>query len=168
MSSRSTGRKLDSKAWSAIPGQDQETAVTGTLIVSGGLSFTAPSTILRVRGSLYVGFDETQQAGDRANIVFGLGIVSTDAFTLGPTAVPDPSADPNYSWLWYGEAILEAFVAAGFEGIGASQQRFDIDTKAMRRIRPGETLCLIAQATQMTGAPQTIIRTGQLRTLFGF
>ncbi len=111
--------------------------------------------------------DETKQVGDIFALVLGLGIVSTDAFNAGSGSLPDPSAEPEYPWLWWDEIRLEAFVAAGEEALGSTHQRIVLDTKAMRKISPGQTLVLVGQITTATGAPVTALDVGGIRVLFG-
>ena len=107
------------------------------------------------------------QAGDEMRVIFGLGIISTDAFGLGPTAFPDPGGEPEYSWLWWATMHLEAFAATAREQYGTSSQILQVDTKAMRKIRPGESLVWIAQTAGAAGAPVTVVTFGQTRVLLG-
>jgi len=167
---RRYARTIDFKQWDLIPAIVlEETGVATNL--GGGLGFLAPQTILRCRGEVSIQFDETAQAGDRAAITFGLGIVSSDAFAAGAGSVPDPGGEPEYPWLWWGSIEIEAIIAAsawtGGYGWGPSAGRLEVDTKAMRKVKPGETLCWVAQTTLATGAPTMIIKLNQTRVLVG-
>ncbi len=160
------GRTVDYKEWDAIP---QLTAEVGsdTTLAGGGLAFLGSATILRCRGYVEAHLDETKQVGDLAGVVFGLGIVSSDAHALGSTALPDPASEPEYPWLWWGVIQLEAYVAAGEESWGSTAQRLEVDTKGMRRIKPGQTLAWVAQTRGLSGAPVTRVIMGQTRVLIG-
>jgi len=163
--SRGRGRVIDFKSWSAIPSFVLNSA-SGIQLVAG-LSFAAPATILRCRGDVMFALDATKQVGDQAKVAIGLGIVSTDAFTVGGSAVPDPAGEADYPWLYWTERTLVASVAAGEESQGSSVDRFQVDTKAMRKVRPGETLTWITQFVDLVGAPVTDLFFSQTRVLVG-
>ncbi len=165
---RGTGKKIDFKSWDAAPGLI--TSVTmSTTTISGSLAFSIPATVLRWRGYWSAAFDETAQANDRMILTLGLAILSTDAVTLGVTAVPDPASEPEYPWIWWGEMALNSFgvIADTTAGWGPSAQRQEIDSKAMRKIKPGESLLAIIQSTNASGAPVTLLDIGQVRVLVG-
>ncbi len=161
------GRKIDFKNWDAIPGLVQELSTPQTF-QGGALNFAIPATILRMRGGVQASFDESVQAGDRATLAFGLAVVSTDAFSAG--AVPDPASEPEYPWLWWGVIELECtIVTANWTAFpwGSGAMRLPVDSKAMRKIKPGESLTWVAQAAVMTGSPTVIAKFEQTRTLIG-
>ncbi len=161
---QSRGKTIDFKSWLGIPGLRRENAAVGTFL-GGAISFDGPATILRVRGDLTVAMDETKQAGDVVVGAAAVGIVSTDAFTAGST--PDPHAEPEYPWLWWRAFYLEAFVAAAEEALGSTVHRMSIDTKAMRKVKPGESVFFVYDIITSTGAPVVILNQGELRVLIG-
>ncbi len=161
-----SGKKIDYKQWAAAPGGGAQHSASATFII-GNLAFNEPATILRWRGMVSAMFDESQQVGDRASIGFGIGVFSTDAVTLGATALPDPLGEPEYPWVWWSEIDLECFVAAGQEAWGVGRQLLEIDSKAMRKVKPGQSVLIVGQIGNLTGAPVTIIKFGQLRVLIG-
>ncbi len=164
---RVVGKKIDFKQWDTVPSVFQEVTGASAIISGGSLGFLSPATILRCRGYVQSAFDETMQAGDTLKLVFGLGIISTDAFTLGTTAFPDPSGEPEYPWLWWGGMHLQAFAAAAVSSWGFSQQRLEVDTKAMRKISPGQSLFWVCEMSGAAGAPVTQLEFGQTRVLIG-
>ncbi len=164
---RRPGRVIDFKQWTAAPGLIS-TISTATTFSSGALSFTSPATILRVRGYVQAMFDATKAAGDRLILTWGLGIVSTDAFTAGAGSLPDPASEPEYPWMWWGEMRLESQLAGpDGDAWGTANQRLEVDTKGMRRVKPGQTMVMVGQSTNVAGAPATLIDVGQMRTLIG-
>ncbi len=165
---RARGKTIDYKTWFSIPGLVASVS-TNTTTLSGGLSFSEAATILRIRGYVAAFFDETMQPNDRIILTFGLGIVSTDAFSdIGATAVPDPLADSGYPWLWWNEIRLDSFVTvSGTRAWGPTAQRLEVDTKAMRKVKPAETVCMVIETTSATGAPVTLIDIGAMRLLLG-
>ena len=95
------------KSWTSIPAS--EFSITGDATnASGGLSVGSSTTILRCRGFVQAMFDASAQVGDNIFLTFGLGIVSSDAFAVGPGSLPDPSGDAGYPWLWWTQMILQA------------------------------------------------------------
>jgi len=163
---RRSAKTIDFKQWVAIPSLRQEFSSDNTFL-GGSLAFNTPATILRMRGYVSAYFDETMQAGDLMKVGFGLGIVSSDAFAAGTGSVPDPSSEPEYPWLWWGTIQLEAFIAAGQQVWGTSAMRLEVDSKAMRKIKPGESLTWVAQGSGGAGSPVTVIDLGQTRVLIG-
>ena len=168
MAHRRRGRTVDYKAWLEHTGLGTEFASATTQIGLGGLSFTAPGTILRCHYSdLLVMFDATQQVDDSMTITMGLGIVSTDAFTVGDSAMPDPVGDIGYPWLMWDTFALESQLAAGQQAIGATVVRRSYDVKSMRRVKPDQTLVWVIQSGDATGAPVTIYNMRPGRVLIG-
>ena len=100
---RHSGRIIDYKAWDAIPSLATDVS-TDTTIQGGAIAFTQSATILRCRGFVQASFDETAQVGDLLVLIWGLGIISKDAFAAAAT--PDPASDPEYPWLWWGSMEL--------------------------------------------------------------
>ncbi len=165
---RGSGRVLDMKQWTSI----QRSAVnitSNTTTLGGGVqNFLEPGTILRCRGFVEAHFDNTAQIGDEMNLTWALGVVSSDAAVAGAGSMPDPGGEPDYPWLWWGSMKLFSEVAAGpTGGWGPAAQRLEIDTKAMRRVKPGQALVIIVESAGESGAPVTSLEFGQLRVLVG-
>ena len=100
--------------------------------------------------------------------MFGLALLSTDAVTLGATAVPDPSAEPEYPWIWYGQASMFAMTTLALGGNAtAFSELLTIDSKAMRKVKPGETLTIVGQYVNVSGNPAMRVASGQTRVLIG-
>ncbi len=165
MARRSHGGKvIDFKAWLAMLAVDSQVSTAGTA-AGGFIDFTSPATILRCRGYVQGYLDPTKQVGDTMALGFAIGIVSTDA--RGAGVLPDPFEEPEYPWLWHGTMFLRAEIAAGAEAWGLSAQRLEVDTKAMRRIKPGQSLVYAIERASVAGAPVTEITTGFTRVLIG-
>ena len=160
------GRTIDFKQWTAIPGGSLNLSANGTSGGPGLLAFSIPATILRVRGHVHVAMlAGGLTATDEAEVVFGLGIFSSDAVALGSTALPDPSAEAEYPWMWYGEATMYS-PNADF-GDPRIQVHIPIDTKAMRKVKPAESLTMVAQYVNSSGIPGLRVIYSQLRVLIG-
>ncbi len=162
------GRVIDFKEWRLLAGATQTFSTVGTRVASAVLAFTAPATILRIRcHDILLMLDSTQQVGDTIILTLGLGIVSSDAAALGATALPDPGAEAEYPWLWWGQSVLRSEVAAGVNDRGSSMYRFGVDSKAMRRVKPGQSLLWVIEASGLAGAPVTLIDVCSTRVLVG-
>ncbi len=165
---RRPGRKIDFKQWDFIPAIELTTTVSGTFS-GGGLAFTIPATILRARSRIIAFFDATVQVADTIDVGLGLAVISSDAFTLGATAFPDPLSEPEYPWLWWTDISLRAEEtgAATNRAWGTASQLLSVDTKAMRKIKPQETLCWVMQTSNVVGAPTTRVDIQRTRVLIG-
>ena len=163
----SGGRVLDMKQWSDVPRSTASIATATTTLGAGVLAFAEPATILRCRGFFQASLNASQQVGDTIALTIGLGIVSTDAATVGAGSMPDPGGEPEYPWLWWGSMFLRSYLAVGVNAWGISAQRLEIDTKAMRRVKPGQSLVVVVESAGVTGAPTTDLDFGQIRVLVG-
>ncbi len=161
------GKKIDFKEWTSLPSIIVAVS-TDTTIIFGSIGFTFPATILRCRGYVQAAFDASGlSVGDRMRLIFGLGLVSTDAFTAGAASVPDPAEEPGYPWLWYGMMQLAAESTTLSDTWGPQAQRLEVDTKAMRKVKPNETLVMVVQSTAAAGAPGVNVDIPNIRILFG-
>ena len=90
----------------------------------------------------------------------GIGIVSDEAFAAGVASIPGPfdSADWGGWMLWRSFSFRVEF--ADNTGFAYCPWYFDIDSKAMRKMAPNETMVIMAESQQ--GAFQTSI---PIRTL---
>ncbi len=160
------GKKIDFKSWSSLLSVVQSISSDSTVLGSS-LAFAIPATILRCRGQIAVGMDESKQVNDTCKLAFGLAMISTDAFAAGAGSVPDPAGEADFPWLWWYEVHLNNFVAAASESGGLYQVRIELDSKAMRKVKPGESLAFITQYVDITGAPIVDLLQSQIRVLIG-
>jgi len=155
------------KEWVNIPGSTLQLTANGTSVFASGLNLAASSTLVRCRGEMIINRDTgTIVAGDECRIALGLGIVSTDAFAAGAGSLPDPEDQPEYPWLWWQSIpfFFQNATAGEFLGPEGSVRRV-IDTKAMRKVKSGQSLVMIAQYVDVTGAPPMNLSMGQVRVL---
>ena len=158
---------MDSKTWTLLSASNTTITSATTAAQATGLVFSLNSTILRVRGHVQAFFDNTKQAGDTIDLTFGLAVLNSDAFSAGAASLPDPAGDVSFPWMWWGSMSLRGDVAASEEAWGLTAQRLEVDTKAMRRVTPADTLLMIVQSTAVAGAPATLVQFGALRVLIG-
>jgi len=142
-SSRQSKRRLTE--WSATTA---ETAYTGlaaaTAVLDSVFTTTDPETIIRVVGQLSVQSDQIAASETPFGAV-GLCVVSDQAAAIGITAIPTPYTDAG-SDLWFLHQFWACPIhfgdATGFSDISA---RYELSSKAMRKISEDETICLVME-----------------------
>ena len=133
------------------------TAAQGDVAIGSGLSVIMSSfapddlgilkaTVVRVRGIIQViptfGVD-----GDYAG-AFGLGVVSDEAFVAGAGSIPRPFDDDDWSgWLVHGYYAGHVEFASGV-GELMTNVSLEIDSKAMRKVGPGQTLVWMVESSE--------------------
>ena len=161
-------KKIDFKSWAGIPSLQTDIS-TDTTTLGPSLVFTGPATVLRIRGYVSGHFDSTVMVDDDIVLTFAMGVISTDAFSAGAGSVPDPAGEPEYPWVWYHQMTLfaESTMGLGTHAWGLGAQRAEIDSKAMRKMKPGQNLAFICQSAGASGAPTTTLNFGLTRVLVG-
>jgi len=159
------------KHWHAFFGSATAVSADSTVLLD---TFTAaggePFTILRMIGEVGISFaSQTLVANDAASITVGIGVVSADAATLGASALPDPLSEPEYSWLWWYSTVIRNMTVTT-EALfpqGGGYSRKEINSKAMRRVGPRESLVAVAQYSDVLGTPSITIDLAGTRILIG-
>ena len=158
------GRPRKEKQWGFIPGGHLLLTGAGTSIV-GALNFSSVQTVLRLIGEYVIGPTSAPAALDQADICFAIGKVSSDAFAAGAASIPDPSAEPEYPWLYW---ACHAFNFSGTDpegGDSSARVRKVIDVKSMRKFRPGEALIYVVQYVNGVGFPPMSVDIPNIRCL---
>jgi len=130
-----------------------------------GLAFTFAETILRTRGHVFLQLD-SGGADERVLVAVGLIVVSTNAFTAGAASLPSPVDDGEDDWLWHSYLSLSVLAEVAISD-QAMFQRQEIDSKAMRKVRPGEVLAFMAEIADVSDNAGTIDLMYGTRILFG-
>ncbi len=142
---RRTGRKTD-YSWGNFGALQQgiDLSVNQGTFGSTGLVILVPQTITRIRGRVALNLDATA-VDERAMILCGLMIVSADGFATGDAPEISTNANDEASWLWTGALYVDS---GGEAAVNENRliDVIDIDTKAMRKVKPGQTLALVFQA----------------------
>ena len=164
---RSSGRRTDYE-WSILLGLNAGLTADGTSL-GGAFTPSVASTITRIRGGKMTAIMNGSVSNDQVVLTAAIGIVSADAFAVGSTAVPDPADEPEYPWLWWYCMTLHDEVASTAEVIqgGLYQESPSVDTKAMRKMKPRESLVWIVQYADVAGAPPVKISLPGCRVLVG-
>jgi len=112
-------------------------------VLDQSLTFVAPETIVRVRGTLWVRSDQLA-ASESAYGALGMSVVKDPALAIGVTAVPTPitdiSDDSFFLWMPYMAAIVVEGSTAGFTWEHNPFDRYEFDSKAMRKVSDGDSM----------------------------
>ena len=123
---------------------------TGSLSALG--MFASGVTLIRTRGRV-VATMITGAISDVTQYGIAIGIFSSDAFAAGVASLPGPLMDADYDWLWY---LTGAF---GPSLAGTEDERsmmttisLELDSKAMRKLKPNQMVGFVAEAVAFNGA----------------
>ena len=75
-----------------------------------------------------------------------MAVVRTEAFTAGVASVPEPFSDADWGgWLMWRSFSYRVFVNDA-TGLNFPNWNLEIDSKAMRRVLPNETIVIVAES----------------------
>ena len=154
------------KLWGSFPGLSVSLTANGTF-AGPVLDASAPQTVLRMLGEYVIAPDAATVNQDCADVGVGIAVVSTDAATLGATALPDPASEPDYPWLYWATHPF-FFNQTGVDPNGAyAQGRFSFDIRSMRKMKARESLVLVVEYVDVAGAPPLQFVSATTRVLLG-
>ncbi len=160
---RGSGSRMP-KHWAAIGNITPTVFTVGSTNINGGLlAFDEAWTVMRLIGEYIIGPDAAPVVGDHCNITVAIGVFSTDS--TATTAIPDPFAEPGYPWLYWASHSF-AFEEASLE-VGSQRHavRRQFDVHSMRKVKPSESLGIVAEYTDGSGAPLMAISYARTRVL---
>ena len=141
--------------WEVAAGFDLARAV-GAIVQFEIFATDTAETLMRLRGELLWWLSSSgSTAGDALLVSWGIIRAASGSSDVGVSPITEGGAP----WLSFGTATLatEAAVSAssGAQCNGIQQVRFEIDSKAMRKMRENESLYLVAETADIAGAPVT-------------
>jgi len=125
----------------------------GSAIWSSGrvLATEEKVTLIRLRGLVTITILASASVGDGFFGAFGIGLVSSAAFTAGVAAVPTPITEIAWpGWMWhefFDVRTSTATIADGVNAVGVVS-RIQIDSKAMRKWGSDQTLMGITEVVE--------------------
>ncbi len=158
------------KEWNSLGSTAAPIALTGssTAIVAGTLDFQAAVTVLRMLGEYTINPGAAAPvSGDSCRIGVGIGVISSDAATLGATAAPDPNAEAEYPWLYWAVHPMVFRSTSQDPSSAAASVRHRFDVRSMRKIKPRESLVMIVEYLNNNGDPEITFFGGTVRVLIG-
>ena len=164
MADRFRGPRKD-KVWAFIGGSTHS-LTTGVTQVGGSVSSSENVTMLRMLGEYVVAPVATPTALDQCEITVAIGKFSTDAFTLGASAMPDPFDEPEYPWLYWASHKFFMGTTDTDPSSAAASVRRSFDIRSMRKLKVRETFGVVIQYTDIAGAPPMTLALAQTRCLF--
>ena len=160
---------IDQKEWtSALHGRmatldlDEGDVALGDI----GILLTLPVTLLRTRGRVMMSLD-SGGLNEHVSVAIGIIVVSENAFDQGAPGVPSPVTDGQDDWLWHDYMQ----VTSGEETAIFSDylvDRISVDSKAMRKLRAGELLAVVAEVADSVDQGGNVTITYGFRQLLGF
>ncbi len=133
------------KQWTGPADQGYVLVGSGAQVLLASAAFSDPATILRTRGMVSV---KPQAVTADIEIIgaFGMCIVTDEAFAAGAAAVPDVFDDGGWSGWFVWQSFCYDFEFNDATGINFPTWNFEVDSKAMRKIGPNETVVLTASS----------------------
>ncbi len=120
-------------------------------VASGGATLIASvpldeaATIVRTRGM--VSLRPTTVVADLDIVgAIGMGIVSTEAFNAGVGSIPEPFSDGDWGGWFVWRSFAYEFQNVSNVGLGWVDWNFEVDSKAMRKGGPSESVVIIAES----------------------
>ncbi len=131
--------------WSQGPGSQTATtfAASTTSILGLGQTSGGGVTVVRLRGRISCVLETTSAAARGFHCALGIGIVTQDAFTVGGvTALPNPFDDIDWGWWYHSIFDVQSVTATIADGVNAGSAWYtaEVDSKAMRKLVPNETI----------------------------
>jgi len=132
-------------AWDVGPGGGGIITLTGTVatILGTGSQLTTDGiTLVRTRGHMNMWLDLVAAKTDGFVGAFGIGVVTSQAFAIGVTAMPTPFTDMDWDgWLFHQFVSIRGLdPATDLNPDGPRFQRFEVDSKAMRKLKEDDTI----------------------------
>ncbi len=149
-----SGRRTD-YSWLGVNDIASDVDIGGAAQFLGtATTFGSAGTLVRIRGRAFAQLD-TGGINERATLILGLGVFQNDAVLAGiaPEFNTD-GASSEYSWIWTGALFVSSCSEAAIVD-DSLFDRIEIDTKAMRRIKPNEVLAMVIEAPAAGALDQT-------------
>ncbi len=122
-----------------IAGGGANTKFSGSF---GGAVTESAMTLVRTRGEFSFVVVGLGAAGLTSG-VFGMIIVSADAFAAGVVSMPGPITDSQNDWFVYEPFTLHTTTAGFTSNPGFVRQRFD--SRGMRKLKLGDTIAPVVE-----------------------
>jgi len=107
--------------------------------------FGEPATIIRTRGAVAIQLN-SYTTDTAITGAFGIAVVSTDAVGIGITAIPKPFRDADWGGWFVWRTFGHRFETITQAGVLLASWLLEIDSKAMRKVTPNETMVIVAES----------------------
>ena len=119
------------------------------------LALDSEATLVRIRGMVHVHLLTASAVGDGFIGAVGLGIVTSEAFAIGVTAIPSPLGENDWDgWMWHSFFDVRAITATIADGANAMaiDQHIELDSKAMRKFSSNQVLAGVVGVSESGAA----------------
>jgi len=160
---RGNARSRRRTGWEEGPGSSSVAAAfsaSGSAILGAGLVALADGlTVARIRGNMELVLNSATAALSGYHGAVGIGKTTSEAFTVGITALPTPLTDADWDgWMWHSFYDLHAVTGAASDGVNAVSNylRIPVDSKAMRKFDLSDTLFVVTEVIEVGVATMSI------------
>ncbi len=156
------GRRAD-YTWAGINSFSGLTFGGTQLFLGSALLSGQAGTIVRVRGHVQTYLD-VGAADDAIVVAFGLILGTEEQVAIGSTAFPSPADDLDAEWLYHAFFAMKSLTSTQEANRGGQALEREIDSKAMRKFKPTQSLVAMADGVIQAGSPTADIH-GAYRVL---
>ena len=143
-------RKSDWNLGVGGTGLTQLTVGSAAILGAGVTPTTSEATLARTRGFVEMILEAATASGDGFQGAIGIGKTTVAAFAIGVTAVPTPLTEMAWDgWLYHRHFCLHA---PGADAVLQANLRFELDSKAMRKIEVEEVFYAAIEVVEIGGA----------------
>ena len=150
------------KEWRSLPKSSMAFGAASTVNASQ-LAFTDAATVLRMLGEYTIAPSSAPAITDGAQITVAIGVISSDA--AATTTVPDLGAELEYPWLYWASHPLFYRTVTVSQELGSGVVRVRFDVRSQRKMKPRESLVMIADYENLSGDPALAFYVGVTRVL---
>ncbi len=157
------GRRTDYE-WSG--GNFSAAEASGGSSVGTLVTINVPGTLMRIRGNVLVSIDGPTD-GDKVIAAMGIILVTEEALAAGASAIANPGDinDLDAPWIWHQFLPLQSQAIVSTSA-GQQFMRVEMDSKAMRKVKPTQSLVFRTANVALSGTP-AVDYTAAARILFG-
>ncbi len=145
------------------PRTNTPTAAPGAVLIrslnADALSLR-PFTVVRNRGMVMV-FSDQEANSELQEGAYGEIVVSDQAVAAGVASIPTPVTEDSSDWHVY-QRFMSAYAVVSAVGVFVRGFRYDIDSKAMRKVDLGEDLIAVVESSSISAGLKVISYTRNL------
>ena len=156
------------RGWEEGPGSitavvAQPTANGITLLGNGQEFQFDGDPLVRIRGSLQMHLTAATGINDGFHCAMGIALASQNAFGVGVTALMSPLDDIEWDgWIYHRVFDLHGLLTTAS---GMTEIQFEIDTKAMRKLKAQDTIYAVLQHIETGTATADVWMTSRMLLL---
>ena len=131
--------------WLAPANQGFIAVASGGATIIASVGFEEPVTIMRNRGMVSIKLNDYSADLDIVG-AYGMGVVSTEAFIAGVASIPEPFTDADWGGWFVWRSFGHRFESVTNVSTLLGSWSFEVDSKAMRKVRPNETIVEVCES----------------------